>query len=384
MDVVGCGGIDRRLSVSSLRNWGFAFAPLIVLVIALLIVLPSLLSLLLCAILVVACIETVVQQRRSVVRDMNSAFQAVCHKEGGIEKVALAFSRGGPLRGPSYEYARRLMSGENPVDAAVASRIPLQLGTAVAMESPRGVDTTLSRIAAETDFLDRDTALMPVYAQLIYLVGTAAVACLVLSFVGVFVIPTFEHLWSEFGVDVRYEWLLSRTPSALILAFVVFTVLVAVPILNSGRIFGLQLRWLPLLPSAARSKAEMLRGFADAVDSGWPLGRAMAVGHTITLRYDRRRRLEVAMQMIEQGQPAHAALVRGGWITAQQQQWFVGASPRRTADLMRVIADQCVRDAATNLQWLMSLFFPAVVIMIGMATLAYAFGFFAALMGLFV
>jgi hypothetical protein len=51
---------------------------------------------------------------------------------------------------------------------------------------------------------------------------------------------------------------------------------------------------------------------------------------------------------------------------------------------MRVIADQCMRDAALNLQWLMSIFFPAVVIMIGIATLAYAYGFFATLMGLFV
>lgn len=384
MDVVGRDRIDRGLSVSSSRNWAFAFTPLIVLVIALLIALPSLLSLLLCAILVVACIETVVQRRRSVVRDMNSALQAVCHKEGGIEKVALAFSRGGPLRSPSYEYARRMMLGENPVDAAVASRIPLQLGTAVAMESPRGIDPPPSRVAEDTDFLDRDTSSMPVYAQLIYLVGTAAVACLVLSFVGVMVVPTFEQMWYEFGVDMQYEWLLSRTPSVLILAFVVFTVLIAIPILNSGRIFGLQLRWLPVLPAVARRKAEMLRGFADAVDSGWPLGRALAVGHTIALRYDQRRRLEVAMQMIEQGQPTHAALVRGGWISAQQEQWFDGASPRRTADLMRVIADQCMRDAATNVQWLMSIFFPAVVIMIGMATLAYAFGFFAALMGLFV
>ena len=370
--------------MSSSRLRAYALVPLIVLVIALLIAVPSLLSLLLCAILVVACIEMLVQRRRTVVRDMNSALQAVCHKEGGIEKVALAFSRGGPLRGPSYEYARRMMSGENPVDAAVASRIPLQLGTAVAMESPRNVDTLLSRVTADDDYLDRDTASMPVYAQLIYLVGTAVVACLVLSFVGVMVVPTFEQMWYEFGVDMRYEWLLSRTPSVLILAFVVFTVVIAVPILSSGRIFGLQLPWLPVLPSAARRKAEMLRGFADAVDSGWPIGRALAVGHTISLRYHQRRRLEVAMQMIEQGQPTHSALVGGGWITAQQEQWFDGASPRRTADLMRVIADQCIRDAAANVQWLMSIFFPAVVIMIGMATLAYAFGFFAALMGLFV
>ena len=152
--------------MSSLRNWLFVFVPLVVLILALLIVLPSLLSLLLSLIKVLACIETIVQRRRMVVRDINSALHAVCHKEGGIEKVAVAFSRAGPLRGASYEYARRLIAGENPVDAAAASRIPLQLGTAVAMESPGVVDATVSRIAAESDFLDRDTAMLPVYAQL--------------------------------------------------------------------------------------------------------------------------------------------------------------------------------------------------------------------------
>ena len=379
--MVGRGRLDRDASLNYSRKWLMVVVAMIALVIALLFVLPSLISLLLGLILIVASIETAMQRRRIIVRDMNSALRAVCHKEGAIEKVAVAFSRGGPLSGPSYEYARRLMSGENPVDAAVASHVPLQLGTAVAMESP---SQNVAVAAAETGLLDRDTASMPVYAQLIYLVGTATVACLVLSFVALAVVPMFEVMMEEFGLDMTHGWLMNQTPSFFVVVFLAVTVLIVVPILYKGSLFGARLSWIPTLPAVALRRAEMLRGIADAVDSGWPIGRALAVGHTIALRRGQRQRLEVAMQMIEQGLPSHTALMRGGWITTQQERWFVDASPRRTADLMRTIADQSVRDAATNLQWLMSIFFPAVVIMIGIVTLAYAFGFFATLMGLIV
>lgn len=100
--------------------WTFA---LIFLFFGFLLLLPSLFGALLAILLVFAVIDYSSRRYRNAVQTFNASMRAVCHHEGAINKVALAFSKSGPLSGPCYEYARRLMMGENPVDAAAMSTL---------------------------------------------------------------------------------------------------------------------------------------------------------------------------------------------------------------------------------------------------------------------
>lgn len=360
--------------------WIFA---LIFLFFGFLLLLPSLFGALLAVLLVFAVIDYSSRRYRNAVKTFNASLRAVCHHEGAIGKVALAFSKSGPLSGPCYEYARRLMMGEDPVDAAAMARVPLQLGTAVALQSPGRIEP--DPVVEQTrEFRQLDVAdpnMMPAYGQFLYLTMTALVTCSVLLFMNVFVAPTLEVMHQEFfSTELPNRWMMQPGPAFWILSLLAFVIIIIVPLLNRGHLFGLRLpRWLPMLPRPAQQKADTLNGLADAVDAGWPMGRALAVGHTISTRSLERRTLERSMILIERGQEPAAAMQRAGLIEADEAGWLTGASPQRTAELLRSIADQTQRDAQSNLRWLMAIFFPTLVLLIGLSVAAYAYGFFGTL-----
>ena len=49
------------------------------------------------------------------------------------------------------------------------------------------------------------------------------------------------------------------------------------------------------------------------------------------------------------------------------------------SELLRSIADQNVRNANANSRWLLGIFFPVVIVLLGMLVLAYGIGLFASL-----
>ncbi len=360
--------------------WTFA---LIFLFFGFLLLLPSLFGALLAILLVFAVIDYSSRRYRNAVQTFNASMRAVCHHEGAISKVALAFSKSGPLSGPCYEYARRLMMGENPVDAAAMARVPLQLGTAVALQSPARIEPD-PNVEQTREFRKLDVAdpnMMPAYGQFLYLTVTALITCSVLVFMGLFVAPTLETMYEEFfASELPNRWMMRAGPAFWILMLLGFVIIIIVPLLNRGHIFGLRLaHWIPMMPRPAQQKADTLNGLADAVDAGWPIGRALAVGHTISTRSLERRSLEHSMILIERGTDPTDAMQRAGLIDPDESSWLRGATPRRTAELLRSIADQTQRDAQSNLRWLMAIFFPCLVMLLGLSVLAYAYGFFGAL-----
>ncbi len=370
------------------RTLALVFATLVFLFLV-----PSLIGGLMVVLLVVAVTDYSSRRYRNAVRQFNSAVRAVCHHDGAISKVAMAFSRSGPLSGPCYEYARRLMMGEQAIEAAVRAQVPLMLQTAVAMQTPpqeaTDAEATADRERQDDQQLVRrelamvDTTMMPAYGQFIYLTATALVTCNVLAFVTIFIVPTFEVMFDEFGLELPFPQLFSTVPSLGILLLLVVVGAVIIPLLNRGHLLGIRMpRWVPTLPRLAERKAEILCGVADAVDAGWPMGRALALGHEISTRHVERRSLERAMRCIEQGADPVESLHRSGWIDASEAGWLAGASAPRTSQLLRTIADQNVRDARSNLRWMMAVFFPVLVVVLGLVVLAYAFGFFATMLQL--
>ncbi|TWU51361.1 hypothetical protein [Rubripirellula reticaptiva] len=364
------------------------------------VLLPSLFGLVMMTLLVFSIMDFASRRHLNASRAFNSTLLAVCRHDGAITKVAVAFSKSGPLAGPCYEYARRLMMGQDPIEAAARSRVPLQLATAVALQTPVSspVEETgeaakkRSGLSAAMDRFERaeashdagldsiENGWMPAYGQFLYLVITATVTCLVFSFMALFIVPTLEQMFHEFGIDMSNRDMMTARPAYWILFLLSFVVLIVVPVMSRGHIFGFRLpTWFPITPRLAQHKAEVLGGLADAIDHGWPMGRALAVGHLISVRRYERRSLQYAMELIEQGRAPSDAIHRAGWIDASEAAWLGDASPRRTAELLRTFADQTVRDSQSNLRWLMSFLFPFIVLLLAAAVLSYSFGFFSSL-----
>lgn len=347
------------------------------------VMLPSLVSCLMVILLMFAVADFLVRRRRNTIRTFNSAVRAVCQHEGAITKVAIAFSRSGALSGPCYEYARRLMKGEDPVEAAGRSHVPLQLQTAVALRTPpreKSAGEYGEVVSSEVSKMGMDT--MPAYGQIIYLTVTALVTCFVLTFMRVFILPTFDAMFEEFfGDRMPNRWLFSLTPAIIVLALITLVVVVLIPVLNRGHFFGVTLpRWIPSMPQHAERNAETLHGLADAIEAGWSYGKALSVAHSIAIKPRDRISLEHAMRGIQRGLEPVYAFHETGWIDRSEAAWLVGASADRTVGLLRNIADQKVRDARANLRWFNAIFFPFLVLLMGAAVLAFAYGVFGALM----
>ena len=348
---------------------------------------PSLIGFLLACLVTLAIYDIVWRRERLATRTFNFALRAACHQQGNLSKIAAAFARYGPLRAHCYEYARRLMVGEDPVRAAAASRLQLQLSTAVAIRTSAELPVNSAMARDERDWGVRETDSLPAYSQILYLTLAATITCVVLSYVTVSVLPDIERMFSEFALSMEsYEWLIAgTTPAWIAVTVVVLLLLLMIPILASTDHFTTRiLKWLPLSPRAAQSRADILEGLADATDAGMPFSNAIALAAEISINPDERWSFQNAFRSIEQGAAAADALYQNGWINGEEVSWLGDTPPHRFAQLLRYFGQQGVRDARANLQWLMGIIFPLLVVLLGFAVLTFAYGFLGTILNLIV
>ena len=346
------------------------------------IALPSLLGMLISALVLVAIADFVGRRRRHAYRTFNSVLQSVCDQEGAVGKVAMAFARTGPIRASCYELARRLTVGQEPIDAATQSGIPLQLGTAVAMT------TASARIEQSQDsdsntfgeLVDEDSS--AAYSQILYVTIVVLATCCVLWYMTLYVMPDIKTMLQEFELkETPYEWLVvGVTPSWLILGVIVSILIFLAPILTKGGMIAVgPWKWMPASPVVAESKADMLCGLADAIDQGLPLEQALGLASRISVNHHEQATLQQASQLLQSGATPGESLFKSGWVDQQQHEWLIAAPPQRFAELLRQFASQGVRDAQSNLRWLMGIVFPLFVVALGTAVLAYAYGILGSL-----
>ena len=346
--------------------------------------LPSLLGTLLTCLAVVALYDFFARKRRHATRTFNSALRSVCHHKDAVQKIVTAFARQGPLRGPCYEYARRLIAGEDPIKAAAASQLPLQLGTAVAMSTDGSVPPHEERDYPENG--RPEGTYLPPYTQIIYLTLATLIICGLLSFITTMIVPTVVWMYDEYGVSLeRYEYLIrGPTPAWILLTITALLLLVMIPVmLRASALSATELNWLPIAPHAAESRAELLSGFADAIEAGMPLLGAIELAGLISTDYRQKLSLYKAASSMKLGTSAVDALYQNGWLTGNELAWLRDAPPHRFAQLLRHFGRQGVRDAQANLQWIMGILFPLLVVVLGAAVLSYAYGFLGAIMNLF-
>ena len=347
--------------------------------------LPSILGLLLTILILFAAFDFLQKRRRNAIRTFNSAVRAVCHRKGALSKIVTAFARQGPIRGSCYEYARRLMAGQDPIKAAADSRVPLHLSTAVAMSHSDRDDSERQPSYTETTWHRGESTPLPAYTLIMYVTLTALITCAMLSFVTVFVVPTIQVMLEEFGLSTApYSWLVvGTTPTWILLTLTAAILLLAVPVLIRNSRFDIPiLNWLPVSPQVAETRADMLSGLADAIDAGMPFLNAIDLANQISVDPSERASLHNASVSIQQGGTAADALYQTGWIDGDEFSWLQEAPPARFAQLLRHFGEQGIRDARANFQWLMGILFPTLIILLGLAVASFAYGFLGALLQL--
>lgn len=347
-------------------------------------VMPSLIALLIAVLVVMAISDFFYRRKRHAAHIFNSALQAVCERDGGINKVAMVFARTGSLRGPCYEYARRLHAGEDPVDAAAQSRVPLDLSSAVVLRTGRKSRESQDYVGNSKQVLSSQSSTMPIYAHVVYLVLTSLATCAVLAFCSIFISPTIEKITEEFGMaSPVFGMTQGMGLIKIILAVVSITLVVLMTVISSGSLFGMLLPdWFPRSPRAVELRSNILWGLADAIDAGMTVDQALHLGTRISLRNSDRSSFAMAYQLIRQGSSPADALHQAGWLNENERNWIRGASAHRGAQLLRSIANQRLRDASANMRWILDLVFPVLVILLGFAVLLFAFGFFGSLISL--
>ena len=208
---------------------------------------------------------------------------------------------------------------------------------------------------------------------------------LTLTFANIYVVPTIVNILEEFAIADTSSWLFEGITPTWIFTVVGGTVVLLISIvILLGRFFGWQPRWLPLMPAAADSRSQILNGVADAIDQGLSYDDAFKLGYDISLRRREGKAFFRASSCVRSGMDPIKAMRAVNWISRQEHEWLTDAQPSRAAQLLRHFADRRLSDAAANMKWLMSVLFPAIVILFGIAIFFYAYGFMIALNSLIV
>ena len=96
---------------------------------------PSVLGLLITIGVVIGFYRTYRMRRHADAIALNSALRSVCDRDGSVGALLRAAASGGSLAVESFQFAKRLEHGQDVVDAASRSGMPLEISTAIALRS---------------------------------------------------------------------------------------------------------------------------------------------------------------------------------------------------------------------------------------------------------
>lgn len=318
------------------------------------------------------------RRQRNYISSFNSTLRAVSRSDAPLIPAANAFSKSGPLRHKCREFSKRLGSGEPPLEAAVAARLPLEISTALTLESEDTEnDAARQREAPNHGENAIRQSSLSVSCQFFYLSIVSFVSVCAMLFFATFIQPTLETMYKEFSIDSLTA--ASAAPSVwgpLVLLAVSFSLIILPLFVFSGWVNVLiPKRWFPLLPNHARPDAIALLGIAAGMDAGVSLQHVCRLGKMIS-RGKQHACFTRALQSTESGARDSAAIAAGGWLNAKEAAWLDGAPPQRMSALMRSISLQNLRTAYANLNWLMAFLFPAVLLGIAAIIAPWAYSLF--------
>jgi hypothetical protein len=319
-------------------------------------------------------------KHRNYRNNFNSALRTTIQINGHIKETAEAFSRSGPLRRQCADFARRLTAGEEPFAAAVISKVPLEIETAMALSMPSGVVQPEEARRPAQEIARRSTNSLAIASQLFYLIIICGVLTLFAGFHAAFIAPTMRTLLAE--MQTNYD-----SPSDDWALFALMLTACFIAVISIGfyliAIIGLipqilALPGVPLLPVAAARNSAILTGIATTIESSFSLKRFCEIGKDI-YRGRTRKQFEKALLEMERGYTDPDVLYRTGWIRAVDQAWLQEATPKRKAEILRNIGRQNIRHADANLNWIMAIGYPVAILCLATAATPFAALFFTQL-----
>ena len=337
-------------------------------------------GLMLCVFLGLFYAHAYAARRRNFIKNFNSALRTTIQINGHIEQTAEAFSYAGPIKRQCANFARRLTAGEEPFDAAIRSRVPIELETGIALTLPDSARQLAPSHRSRRETARQHTNSLSITSQLFYLIIICATLILTYSFYVTFIAPTMETLRAEMlqpnNSQTATAFLAALPITAFLIActticFYLVAVLGLIPsILNAPCI--------PLLPVAASHNSAILTGLATTIDRQFSLNAFCQIGTRI-YRGTRRRQFQRALRELEKGYIDTHVIHRAGWINAEDLAWLENATPTRQANILRNISRQNIRHADANLNWIMAIAYPAAILCLATAAAPFAASFFSQL-----
>lgn len=345
------------------------------------VVLPSVFGLLITIGIVVGCYRGSRMRRHADAIALNSAMRSVSDRDGSVEALLTASAHGGSLAVESFQFVKRLEHGQDVVDAASRSGMPLEVSTAIALRHKAAPDHYEAENAGKDRPLlaiaEQSVHRSSVQAKYAYLLITLAVCC----GLGVLIFSRLQYLDNSesgiadsFGRDSDFVW---RIDFLWIPALGLLLWFLSLWIEKLLRVIGWRKR-----PSVrqAHAVAEILLGLSAAIRRGVPVHEALAIAGRVTTNRHSHQSIGQVMQRLKGGARPADAFAAVGWIDAEQQSRLSEGSARRAAELLERFAVECVQDAMYRLRWWTAFLHPVVLCLAGVFvafTAIWVFGYLA-------
>jgi type IV pilus assembly protein PilC len=306
-------------------------------------------------------------------------------------------------RGIPLERAARAFAGERRAGVAASAQnlaAYLEVAMPLSVALPRSGLWTSKEVLHAADVgektgtlgtslkwaLQRSSALdglfSSLWAKFLYLTWLVFTMVAIVSFVMIKIIPVFQEMFEEFGLELPGATVLLIECSRYVASFwfILFPLLLLLfwGVLVGLLLFvGVPIQSLPIirLIVAPLDNSTVLHSLATAVRHRQSIPETLQLLEGLTRSSRSRRRLAQALQRIHDGADWTEALQRVGFITSAQR--AIIKSAERVGNLdwaLTELADSVIRRTAQRVQAVLSFVFPACLVMFGVCVFFVAVG----------
>lgn len=275
-------------------------------------------------------------------------------------------------------FAHYLRQGATPIHAAKASRLPLSVGSLMLLEDGPVACADSSPSVSDAEGLIRETEskTWALTVQLIYL-GGLAVAMTVVTFIYLFLVPTFDRMIDDFGLKPNrsfqlfkeFQYYLPLLIMAVAVLLITYLILI---LLCSLWPSPWLLRITPWFGYWTRTRGQVnaLQDLASGVRSGRSLEEAVGETEFKTRSRWVRSRCHTAHRYLSAGQSPAIALHASGLVSQEESQWIrTAALSGNLSTALDALAQNSCRRFELLWQVRFSWMIPATVLLLGAAVL---------------
>ncbi len=344
-------------------------------------------------IMVVVVVSAFIRYRQSEVRYLIWNLAEAADHGIPLVKAARAFAseRGGHLASSARRLADYL-DAAMPLSVALA-RSGLWVSSEVKLAADIGERTgtlgpSLQKAVEQSNTFERSVG--SIAAKFVYLSCIGFFMFCIVTFMMIKIVPTFEQMFNEFGMELPAATVLLVTVSRSIVMYwyllvpilMLFALVAVVGVLSY---VGISIQSLPVvrLLFTPIDSATVLHSLSIAVQRKQTIPDSLLLLANLARSVGSRRRLDVAVQQVAEGTHWCGALQQAGFIS--RAQGSVIKSAERAGNLawaLDEMADSSIRRTAQRAQAVLNVLFPTVLLGFGFSVFIVAVGMLAPLFSL--